>query len=102
MVLNSLVLSLTSIRAWKASILTQFLVMGVPTFFNMLKGIVVGLFLTMALSKMSEHGGRDCGGGANQETGSDGLVWGISLVFRAFSYYCCSFLSSSSSCYSSA
>jgi len=32
--------------------LTQFLVKGVPTFFNMLKGIVIGLFLTMALSKM--------------------------------------------------
>jgi hypothetical protein len=77
--------------------------MGVPTFFNMLKGIVIGLFLTMALSKMSELGGRDCGGGANQAAGSDGLVQGISLVFRAFSYYCCcSFLSSSSSCYSSA
>jgi MFS superfamily sulfate permease-like transporter len=65
---------LLAIRAWKASILTQFLVMGVSTFFNMFKGIVIGLFLTMALSKMSEHGGRDCGGGANQETGSDGLI----------------------------
>jgi uncharacterized protein YneF (UPF0154 family) len=36
--------------------LTRFLVMGVPTFFNLLRGIVIGFFLTMALSKMSEHG----------------------------------------------
>jgi hypothetical protein len=48
--------------------------MGVPTFFNMLRGIVIGLSLTMALSKMSEHGGRDCGSGANQVAGSDELV----------------------------
>jgi uncharacterized protein YneF (UPF0154 family) len=30
--------------------------MSVPTFFNLLRGIVIGFFLTMALSKMSEHG----------------------------------------------
>ncbi len=36
--------------------MTRFLVMGVPTFFNLLRGIVIGFFLTMALSKMSEHG----------------------------------------------
>jgi uncharacterized protein YneF (UPF0154 family) len=36
--------------------LTRFLVMGLPTFFNLLRGIVIGFFLTMALSKMSEHG----------------------------------------------
>jgi hypothetical protein len=54
--------------------------MGVPTFFNRLRGIVIGLFLTMALSKMSEHGGRDSGGGANQAAGSDGGVMGL---FRA-------------------
>ncbi len=58
----------------RLSILTRFLVMGVPTFFNLLRGIVIGFFLTMALSKMSEHGAGIVAVVQTRQPGVDGLV----------------------------